>query len=82
MKLYFESANTSLINNIRNYLSMCGDLEELFDNYSIRTLTFGYLMGMYPNECEGIDVESEFSDDQLDEYDRVYDAMYQIRRSL
>lgn len=56
--------------------------KEDLDNYSTRTLTFAYLMGMKPEDCEGMDVEPEFTEEQLNEYDEVNGIVYEIQHSL
>lgn len=52
------------------------------DQYSIKTLTFAYLMDMRPEYCEGMDVEPEFTEEQLDEYDEVYAIIREILHSM
>lgn len=51
-------------------------------DYSTNTLVFSYLMGMNPDQCEGMDLEPEFDDDQIEEYYEVENIVLEIRRNF
>lgn len=56
--------------------------KEDLENYSNDALSFAYINGMKPSECKGMQVEPEFEEEMIDEYDDVYTAISQAKRSL
>lgn len=63
---YDNELNINEIDVIKYYNSIDNPKQ-----YSIKALTFGYLLNMNPSECEDMQVEPEFTQEQEDEYDDV-----------
>ena len=48
--------------------------------YSPEVLTFSALLGLPPAECTGMYVESDWTDEQIDEYEEIVDYLYAEKR--
>ena len=49
-------------------------------DYSPETLAFSFLLGLPPNECEGLYPETDWDTQVLNQYDFVVDCIYRIAR--
>lgn len=66
--------------DVRNYFSLVlkYNTKEDFTDHSISSLVFSYLMGIDPEECNHMCVESEWSDDEINEYDEIESFIWQL----
>ena len=46
--------------------------------YSVSTLAFSYLMGMDPNECRYMEVESDWTPDLIQEYEDIEGFIHRL----
>lgn len=51
-----------------------------WENYSAEVLTFSCLLGLPPEECTGMYVESDWEPEQVEEYDEITDYLYALKR--
>ena len=58
-----------------------GNMEKMLE-FSSNNLIFSFLMGMSPSECEGMDIEPEFTADQEREYYEVEGIINRLKRSI
>ena len=56
--------------------------KEQYLEYPVSALVFSYLMGMDPAECRNMYVESEWSKEEINEYDDIEAYVHQIIREL
>lgn len=54
--------------------------KEEWNTYSPEVLTFSALLGLPPSECTGMYPESDWTDDQIDEYEEIVDYLYAEKR--
>ena len=57
-------------------------LESEILSENAQTLAFCFLLGLEPTECRGMQPESEWSEEQLDQYEDVLSIFYTIKREL
>ena len=72
---------TIIEKSVRDYMNKIFTKEQI-EEYSSKTLTFCYLTGMEPQECIHMDIEPEFTDEQVDEYDDVEGIINQIKTEI
>lgn len=71
---------TNLEKDIREYFSKCFDNgEEIIEEFNEKTLTFSYLLGMYPEECRYMEVETDWTAEDIRQYDEIESIIYKIK---
>lgn len=73
---------TNLEREVRDYFNRCfSDDPDILKEYNPKTLTFSFIMGMHPNECEYMEVEEEvFTPEQIREYEEIESIINRIKR--
>ena len=56
--------------------------KEHFTEHLVSALVFSYLMGMDPSECKYMCVESDWSREEVNEYDDIESFIHQMIREL
>lgn len=69
--------------DIQDYFTMCFDnYEEVLLENSINSLVFSYLVGMHPEECRYMELETEMTPDQVEEYYNVEDCILRLKKRV
>ena len=65
---------------IREYFSNILKFKDKNDylEYSVSALVFSYLMGMDPNECRYMEVESDWTPDLIQEYEDIEGFIHRL----
>ena len=68
------------------------EIKEYFENYfdypdiilgnNVDALTFSYLLGMSPSECVEMYPESDWSQEQEDEWEEIHNIIYKLKKEL
>ena len=75
----------SLHDEVKKYFTECFkdvSMEDLFMENNDQTLTFSFIMGLPPEECRYMEVEPEFTDEDIRQFDEVEGEVCRIRREF
>lgn len=71
----------SMEKNLREYMNRYYTPDQLKE-YSAQMLAFSYLLGMPAEECRDMYPESDWSNEQLEEYDDIEGMLHRIKSEL
>lgn len=69
---------TKLEKAVREYFEKCITKDE-FEENNVNTLVFSFLVGMPPEECKYMDIEPEWTSEEVDQYYEVEGIIHRLK---
>lgn len=69
---------TKLEKAVREYFEKCITKDE-FEENNVNTLVFSFLVGMPPEECKYMEVETEWTPEEVDQYYDVEGIIHRLK---